>query len=85
MDLLPTCCVTSCVTGTGGSTTGRSGGGSMGTDDLLCAACGGRVGDARCPTCRAARQHLRDTRPPLPAGPVLLAALLVLVLLLVLA
>jgi ABC-type ATPase with predicted acetyltransferase domain len=57
----------------------------MGTDDLLCAACGGRVGDARCPTCRASRQHLRDTRPSLPAGPVLLAALLVLLLVLALA
>ena len=53
----------------------------MSSDDLVCAACGGRVGDARCPTCRAARQHLRDTAPLLPAGPVLLAALLLLLLL----
>ncbi len=57
----------------------------MGTDDLLCAACGGRVGDARCPTCRASRQHLLDTGPQLPVGPVLLAALLVLLLVLALA
>ncbi len=57
----------------------------MSSDDLVCAACGGRVGDARCPTCRAARQHLRDTAPSLPAGPVLLAALLLLLLVLALA
>ncbi len=54
-------------------------------DDLLCAACGGRVGDARCPTCRLSRQYLRDQEPGLPAGPVLLAALVVLLLLLALA
>ncbi len=52
----------------------------MGPDDLVCAACGGRVGDARCPTCRASLAHLRAQRPVLPAGPVLLLALLVLVL-----
>ena len=57
----------------------------MSSDDLVCAACGGRVGDARCPTCRASRQHLRDTSPMLPAGPVLLAALLLLLLVLALA
>jgi hypothetical protein len=55
------------------------------SDDLVCAACGGRVGDARCPTCRASRQYLRDTAPGLPAGPVLLAALLLLLLVLALA
>ncbi len=53
-------------------------------DDLLCAACGGRVGEARCPTCRLSRQHLRDSQPGLPAGPVLLAALVVLLLVLAL-
>ena len=56
----------------------------MSSDDLVCAACGGRVGDARCPTCRAALQHLRDTAPALPAGPVLLVALLLLLLVLAL-
>ena len=56
----------------------------MSSDDLVCAACGGRVGDARCPTCRASRQHLRETAPQLPAGPVLLAALLLLLLVLAL-
>ena len=54
-------------------------------DDLLCAACGSRVGDARCPTCRLSRQTLRDLEPGLPAGPVLLAALVVLLLVLALA
>ena len=57
----------------------------MSSDDLVCAACGGRVGDARCPTCRVTRQHLRDSTPSLPAGPVLLAALLLLLLVLTLA
>lgn len=56
----------------------------MSADDLLCAACGGRVGDAGCPTCRASRQYLRDQRPAVPVGPFLLAALLVLLLLVVL-
>ena len=53
-------------------------------DDLVCAACGGRVADARCPTCRASRRALRDATPPLPAGAVLLAALVVLLLVLAL-
>ena len=35
----------------------------MSADDLLCAACGGRVGDARCPTCRASREYLREQEP----------------------
>ncbi len=55
------------------------------SEDLLCAACGGRVAEARCATCRASRQWLRDQRPALPAGPVLLAALVLLLLLLALA
>ncbi len=54
----------------------------MGVDDLLCAACGGRVGEGRCPTCRASRESLRTS---LPAGPVLLLALVLLVLALLLA
>jgi len=53
-------------------------------DDLVCAACGGRVAEARCPTCRASRQYLRDSEPGLPAGPLLLAALVVLLLVLAL-
>ena len=53
----------------------------MSTEDLVCAACGGRVGDAHCPTCRAVLRQLRETAPGLPAGPVLLAALVVLLLL----
>ena len=57
----------------------------MSVDDLLCAACGGRVGDGRCSTCRASRAWLGDTGPGLPAGPVLLAALVVLLLVLALA
>ena len=52
----------------------------MGADDLLCAACGGRVGDARCPTCRASLAYLREQRPH-PAGPVLVALLLILLVL----
>jgi hypothetical protein len=56
----------------------------MSTDDLLCAACGGRVGDAGCPTCRASRQYLREHRPGVPVGPFLVAALLVLLLIVVL-
>ena len=55
------------------------------SEDLLCASCGGRVAEARCATCRASRAWLRQQRPALPAGPVLLAALLLLVLLLALA
>ena len=58
---------------------------TVGSDDLLCAHCGGRVGDARCPTCRAARRQLQESDPGLPAGAVLLAALVVLLLLLALA
>ncbi len=54
------------------------------TEDLRCAACGGRVADARCPTCRYARERLRE-QSALPAGAVLLAALVVLLLVLALA
>ena len=56
----------------------------MGADDLLCVACGGRVGDARCPTCRASLAYLREQQPQLPAGPVLLVAMLLLLMLLAL-
>ena len=57
----------------------------MGRDDLVCARCGGRVGDARCPTCRAALRSLQESAGGLPTGAVLLAALVVLLLLLALA
>jgi hypothetical protein len=30
----------------------------MSNDDLVCAACSGRVADGRCPICRAARSRL---------------------------
>jgi hypothetical protein len=53
------------------------------SDDLVCAACGGRVAEGRCPTCRASRELLRRG-DPLPVGPFLLAALLCLVLLVLL-
>jgi hypothetical protein len=51
------------------------------SDDLVCAACGGRVAEARCPTCRASRELLRS---PVPVGPFLVAALLCLLLLVLL-
>ncbi len=56
----------------------------MSADDLLCAACSGIVEQGRCPTCRASREYLRRTTPSLPAGPLLLAALVLLLLLLTL-
>lgn len=52
------------------------------SEDLVCAACSGRVVDGGCPTCRSSRELLR--RDPLPAGPVLLLALLLLVVLVLL-
>ncbi len=55
------------------------------SEDLVCAACGGRVADARCATCRASLRWLREDQPGLPAGPLLLAALVCLLLLLALA
>ena len=54
----------------------------MGYDDLVCAACSGRVVDGGCPTCRESRGSLRA--PRLPAEALLLLAALVAVLLLVL-
>jgi hypothetical protein len=51
----------------------------VGYDDLLCAACSGRVVDGGCPTCRAARENLPSTRLPAEAF-LLLALLLALVL-----
>jgi hypothetical protein len=51
-------------------------------DDLLCAACSGRVVDGGCPTCLVTRQSL-PAAPRLPAGALLaVAALLTLLLLL---
>lgn len=52
-------------------------------DDLLCAACSGRVLDGGCPTCRVTRQQL-PAAPRLPAEALLaLAALLAVLLILV--
>ncbi|MCW2725390.1 MAG: hypothetical protein JWN35_2311 [Frankiales bacterium] len=54
----------------------------MSYDDLVCAACSGRVVDGGCPTCRAARQHLRS-ETKLPAELFLtLAAVMALLLIL---
>ena len=54
----------------------------MAYDDLLCAACSGRVVDGGCSTCRLTRQHLRSSAR-LPAEALLgLAALLTLLLVL---
>ena len=55
----------------------------MAYDDLLCAACSGRVVDGGCPTCLVTRQSL-PSAPKLPAQ-ALLALAGVLTLLLVLA
>lgn len=53
-------------------------------DNLVCASCSGLVEQGRCPVCRAARDELHRHASLLPAGPVLvLAALVVLLLLLV--
>ncbi|MDP3714760.1 MAG: hypothetical protein Q8R60_20030 [Mycobacteriales bacterium] len=57
--------------------------GGVSFENAVCASCGGRVGDARCATCRAALEQLREAAV-LPAGPVLLAALLLLVTLVLL-
>jgi hypothetical protein len=54
----------------------------MAYDELLCAACSGRVIDGGCPTCRVTRNSL-PTVPRLPAEALLaLAALLTLLLVL---
>ena len=52
----------------------------MAYDDLLCAACSGRVVDGGCPTCRVTRQSL-PTAPRLPAEALLAVAALLTVLL----
>jgi hypothetical protein len=52
----------------------------MGYDDLLCAACSGRVVDGGCPTCRASRETL-PSGSHLPAGALLALAALLTVLL----
>ena len=53
--------------------------------DLVCAACGGRVVEARCASCRAARDDFRSQRVGLPAGQLLVIAAALLAVLLVLA
>ena len=49
----------------------------MSYDDLLCAACSGRVVKGGCPTCRVSRERLPGPAP-LPAQALLIAAVLVL-------
>ncbi len=56
----------------------------MSWQDLVCATCGGRVAEARCATCRVARDHFQAQRVSLPAGPLLVLAALLFVLLVVL-
>ena len=56
----------------------------MGWQDLVCAACSGRVVDGRCPTCRAARDDFQSSRVMLPAGPLLALAAVLLALLVIL-
>ncbi len=56
----------------------------MSWEDLVCAACAGRVVDGGCPTCRAARDQLLAYRRPLPAAQILLLAAVLLALLVVL-
>ena len=53
----------------------------MAYDDLLCAACSGRVVDGGCPICRITRESL-PRGPQLPAQALLALALLLTVLLL---
>ena len=53
----------------------------MNWQDLVCAACSGRVAEGRCATCRAAREQFSQ-RPSLPGGAVLAVAVLLLVVLL---
>ncbi len=50
-------------------------------EHLICARCAGPVGEARCPSCRAARADLHGT--PVAVGPqaVVLLAVLALILL----
>lgn len=54
----------------------------MGWQDLVCAACAGRVVEGRCPTCRAAREQFRAA--PASMAPLLVAAGALLALLLLL-
>ena len=56
----------------------------MGWQDLICAACAGRVIDGRCPSCRAARDDFQNQRLALPAGPLLALAAVLLALLIIL-
>lgn len=57
----------------------RPEGTGVGNDELVCAACAGRVVDGGCPTCRLSRQDL--AAPSLPAEAFLLLGLLLIVLL----
>ena len=53
----------------------------MSYDDLVCAACSGRVLDGGCPSCRASRGSLPAERLPAEAFLLLAAALALLLLL----
>jgi hypothetical protein len=54
----------------------------VGYDDLVCAACSGRVVDGGCPTCRASRASLTAARLPAEALFALAAVLAVVLLVL---
>jgi hypothetical protein len=53
-------------------------------EDLVCAACAGRVVEGRCATCREARDEMRSRGVTLPAAQFLIAAAVLIALLLVL-
>ena len=57
----------------------------MGWEDLVCAACAGRVVEGRCPSCRAARDDFQAPQRSLPAAQLLLLAAALLALLALLA
>jgi hypothetical protein len=53
----------------------------MSCEHLICAQCGGPVVEARCPACRASRQHVHhehSASPQLIIGAVLVLSLLLL-------
>jgi hypothetical protein len=54
----------------------------MSCEHLICAQCAGPVVDGRCPVCRAARAEVHHA-PPGMASPLIIAALIVMLLLVV--
>ena len=58
---------------------------ALSSDGLICAYCSGLVEHGGCASCRAAREHLQRQRASLPAGPLLVLAAILTVLLLLLA